>query len=237
MRVCLFADDPTEGRIITVAMREFGIAAELEFEVEARMEAWQDDPADIAVLASNRTEVPLDEVKIIRAQTQAPILVIHEPVPDTQECALLEAGADLMLDRPVSLRLLSNYVKVLSRISSSVPSTILNRMELDDIALDTSDRTVVVGGRAPVRLTHLEFRLLYLLMSNQETVVPTDSIAERVWGYHDGGDRSLVRGLVSRLRRKLEPEPDAPSFIENIPGVGYRFHAVPIPTAARGGEC
>ncbi len=230
MRVEVFADDPAEGRIISVALREFGLTATPVLDFVARMNTWQEDPADIIVLAwSNREEISLSDVHLIREQTQAPILVINEPLPDTQECLLLENGVDLMLDRPVSLRLLSNYVKVLSRISASVPSTILNKMELDAIVLDTSDRTITLRGQQPVRLTHLEFRLLYLLMSNQETVVPTEAIADRVWGYHDGGDRELVRGLVSRLRRKIEPSHDSPHFIENIPGVGYRFHAVPIP--------
>lgn len=229
MSVVVFADDPTEGRIISVALREFGIAAVSEPELAARMATWQRDPGDMIILAWNRTEIPWEDVRAVRQQTQAPILVMNEPLPDTQECQLLEAGVDLMLDRPVSLRLLANYVKVLTRLSASVPSSVLNTMELDAIALNTADRTVTVAGTEPVRLTHLEFRLLYLLMSNRDIVVTTDSIADRVWGYQDGGDRDLVRGLVSRLRRKIEPSADGPHFIENIPGIGYRFHAEPQP--------
>lgn len=228
MRVAVFADDLTEGRIIGIAMREFGITAVPEPNLAARLDTWQDDPADIIVLAWNREEIPFADVLAIREQTQAPVLVMNEPLPDTQECELLEKGVDLLLDRPVSLRLLANYIKVLSRISSSVPNSILNMMELDTIALDTSARTVTVQGRGPVRLTQLEFRLLYLLMSNPDVVVTTESIADRVWGYQDGGDRDLVRGLVSRLRRKIEPQPESFHFIENIPGVGYRFHVETI---------
>jgi DNA-binding response OmpR family regulator len=54
-------------------------------------------------------------------------------------------------------------------------------------------------------------------------VAPLDVIVERVWGYTGQGNRELVRGLVSRLRRKVEPDPGAPRFIQNVPGVGYRF--------------
>ena len=73
------------------------------------------------------------------------------------------------------------------------------------------------------RLTQLEFRLLYVLMVNQEQVIPVDVIVERVWGYTGQGSRELVRGLVSRLRRKIEPDVRQPRFIQNVPGVGYRF--------------
>jgi DNA-binding response OmpR family regulator len=69
----------------------------------------------------------------------------------------------------------------------------------------------------------LEFRLLYVLMVNRGQVIPVDVIVERVWGYTGQGSRELVRGLVSRLRRKIEPNPHEPRFIQNVPGVGYRF--------------
>lgn len=231
MSVVVFADDPTEGRIISVAMREFGLSVISESSLTQRMASWNSDPADMVILAWNREEIPWNDLRTVRNQTQAPILVMNEHLPDTQECLLLEAGADLVLDRPVSLRLLANYVRVLTRLSASVPNTILNRIEMPSITLDTSDRSVTVAGSDPLRLTQLEFRLLYLLMTNSNTVVSTDSIADRVWGYSDGGDRDLVRGLVSRLRRKIESGDPPLHFVENIPGVGYRFHDEPFAVA------
>jgi DNA-binding response OmpR family regulator len=60
-------------------------------------------------------------------------------------------------------------------------------------------------------------------MTNRGQVIPTDVIVERVWGYAGEGERDLVRGLVSRLRRKMEPNPDQPRYIETVQGVGYRF--------------
>lgn len=232
MSIVVFADDPTEGRIISVALREFGLAVTSDDLLAKRMATWDQDPADIIILAWNRQDIPWEDVRAVRSQTQAPILVMNEHLPDTQECLLLEEGVDLVLDRPVSLRLLANYVKVLMRISSSVPNTVLNKMEMAAISLDTTDRTVSVSKAEPVRLTQLEFRLLYLLMSNPNTVVTTDSIVDRVWGYSYGGDRDLVRGLISRLRRKIEPGEDSPHFIENIPGTGYRFHTEPYVSSA-----
>jgi DNA-binding response OmpR family regulator len=96
-------------------------------------------------------------------------------------------------------------------------------LDLVDIALNPATRTVVVAGQEPQRLTQLEFRLLYVLMTNREQVVPTEIIIERVWGYSGEGSRDLVRGLVSRLRRKVEPNPENPKFIQTIPGTGYCF--------------
>ena len=53
--------------------------------------------------------------------------------------------------------------------------------------------------------------------------MPAEVIVERVWGYSGRGDKELVRGLVSRLRSKVEPQPRSPSYIRTVPGVGYCF--------------
>jgi DNA-binding response OmpR family regulator len=89
--------------------------------------------------------------------------------------------------------------------------------------LDSGARTVQLAGRKPRRLTHLEFRLLYTLMSHRGQVLPSEIIVERVWGYTDRGDRDLVRGLVSRLRAKIESDPRTPCYVRTVPGVGYSF--------------
>jgi DNA-binding response OmpR family regulator len=60
-------------------------------------------------------------------------------------------------------------------------------------------------------------------MMNRNQVLPTESIVERVWGYTGQGDRDLVRGLVSRLRVKVETDPRQPEYIQTIPGIGYMF--------------
>jgi DNA-binding response OmpR family regulator len=109
------------------------------------------------------------------------------------------------------------------RRANTVPGFVLPTLELDEITLDPSTHTVTVFGKDPQRLTRLEFRLLFTLMTNRGQVVPMDVIVERVWGYTGEGNDDLVRGLISRLRRKIEPNGETDQFIETIPGIGYRF--------------
>jgi DNA-binding response OmpR family regulator len=96
-------------------------------------------------------------------------------------------------------------------------------LDLHEIALDPTTRSVRLADAVPRRLTQLEFRLLYLLMTHRGQVLPTDLIVERVWGYSGEGDRDLVRGLISRLRKKIEADPDSPVYIQTVPGIGYLF--------------
>jgi DNA-binding response OmpR family regulator len=135
----------------------------------------------------------------------------------------LEAGADLVVPRPFSARLLISQIKALSRRAGGIPLANLPTMNVADLTLDPATRTVHVSGRPSRRLTHLEFRLLYTLMIHRGQVLSTESIVEHVWGYTGQGDKDLVRGLVRRLRTKVELEPSNPQFILTVPGLGYAF--------------
>jgi DNA-binding response OmpR family regulator len=99
----------------------------------------------------------------------------------------------------------------------------LPTLSISGLSLDPATRTAQATDQSPKRLTHLEFRLLYTLMIHNGQVIPTETIVEQVWGYDGRGDKELVRGLVRRLRAKIEPEPHEPRYILTTPGVGYCF--------------
>ena len=114
-------------------------------------------------------------------------------------------------------------MQVFLRRTSSVPVTVLPDIQTHGITLIPSSRILKIDGKLPQNLTLLEFRLLYMLMTNENQVIPTEVIVDRVWGYDGAANKELVRGLVRRLRVKVEPNPKQPKFIHNIPGVGYQF--------------
>jgi DNA-binding response OmpR family regulator len=105
-----------------------------------------------------------------------------------------------------------------------MPLFSLPTLSLAGLTLDPATRTVQISGLPSRRLTHLEFRLLYTLMIHRGQVLPTETIVEQVWGYSGQGDRDLVRGLVRRLRAKVEPDPSSPRYVLTVPGVGYSFN-------------
>ena len=84
-------------------------------------------------------------------------------------------------------------------------------------------RTVMTPGGSVVKLTNLESRLLHLLMSHPNQVLPSEVIVERVWGYVGNGESSLLKNVVYRLRSKLEPDPRQPAYIHTVAGEGYMF--------------
>lgn len=223
MQAILVTGDPDERELLTLLLRHAGLAVATTSQLDRVAGRWLERPADIIVVAVEAADGLAREVAAVRSITQVPLLIIGERLPEAVLCELLAAGADLVLARPVAPRVLAQYTRVLLRRARSVPPFLLSSLDLAAIRLDPSTRTVSVSGQEPQRLTQLEFRLLYVLMTNREHVVPLEIIIERVWGYTGDGNRDLVRGLVSRLRRKVEPNPNRPCFIQTIPGTGYRF--------------
>jgi DNA-binding response OmpR family regulator len=94
-------------------------------------------------------------------------------------------------------------------------------MTRGELILDPGTRSVQVESNEPKRLTQLEFRLLYTLMTHVGQIIPTESIVEQVWGFSGEGNRELVRGLVQRLRSKVEPDKRNPRYVMTEKGLGY----------------
>ena len=222
MYALLIVEDPDEAAILSLVLQRVGLAVTSSNDLDRAMQSWSERPADIILMALHDSK-PLAQVQRVRAETEAPLVLIVEPIKENEHYTLLENGADLVVIRPFSARLLIAQVRALLRRTGGVSIFSLPTLSLAGLTLDPATRMVQVVGRPPRRLTHLEFRLLYTLMIHRSQVLPLETIVERVWGYSGEGDRDLVRGLISRLRAKVEVDPRNPQYILTTPGVGYSF--------------
>jgi DNA-binding response OmpR family regulator len=223
MQVILVSHSPDERDILTYLLKHTGLSVATSPELSRVTARWLERPSDLIVIAWHDGSELTAAINELRSITQVPLLLISTSLSEDQHCGLLQAGVDIILIRPVAPRLLVEYVRGLLRRTRTVPTFVLPPLNITEIQLDPDTRIVTVRGQEPSRLTQLEFRLLYVLMVNRGQVIPVDTIVERVWGYSGQSSRELVRGLVSRLRRKIEPDLHNPRFIQNIPGVGYLF--------------
>ena len=222
MYAMLVSNDDEESAILSLVLQRTGLAVTAARDLDRALATWADRPADILVTALD-TPGGSTLVGRVRQLTIVPLAMITNALPEIDHIALLTSGADLVVSRPYSARLLIAQIQVLLRRSGNVPYLTLPTLSAGSLSVDPGARVVRVGEREPRRLTHLEFRLLYTLMINRGQILPTDTLVERVWGYAGEGDRELVRGLVSRLRAKVEADPRSPQFIETVAGVGYVF--------------
>ncbi|MCW5888841.1 MAG: response regulator transcription factor, partial [Anaerolineales bacterium] len=163
----------------------------------------------------------------LRLENQAPIVMLMEAGNEGAQIDFIEAGADLVFSRPYSHKFMVAQLRALMRRSSGLPYFSLPALSQAGITLDPAKRSVQVGKDAPTRLTQLEFRLLYALMTHPGRIIPSENLVEYVWGYGGEGSQGLVRGLISRLRGKIEPDPSNPRYIMTDAGIGYYFEPEP----------
>ena len=222
MYALLIAEDTDEAALLSLVLQRAGLAVTSSSHLERAMQSWSERPADIILVALHSSD-PLTQMRRIRAETEVSLVLVVEPLDENVRCTLLENGVDLVVVRPFSARLLIAQMRALLRRTSGVTIFSLPTLSLAGLTLDPATRTVQIVGQPLRRLTHLEFRLLYTLMIHRGQVLPLEAIVERVWGYSGEGDRDLVRGLISRLRAKVETDPRIPQYILTVPGLGYSF--------------
>lgn len=222
MYALLIAEDPDDIAIFSMVLQRAGLAVTTAKDFEKALQNWLERPTDIILLALTEP-APRDHVRRIRIEAKVPLILSIPLQEERLHCDLLNLGADLVITPPFSAKLLIAQVEALLRRAGSMPALTPPSLNVANLTLDPANRTVEVIGKPMQRLTHLEFRLLYTLLTNRGQIIPTDTIVERVWGYTGQGDRDLVRGLISRLRNKIETDPHQPHYILTMPGVGYSF--------------
>jgi len=223
MQAILVTADADERDILTFVLRHAGLAVSASIDLEQVTATWLERPADLIVVAGETGKGLAKNIAALRGATEVPLILLLDDVGESAHVALVRTGVDLVLMRPVSPLLLAAYAQSVLRRAGAAAAFAVPTLDLHEIALDPTTRSVRLADAVPRRLTQLEFRLLYLLMTHRGQVLPTDLIVERVWGYSGEGDRDLVRGLISRVRKKIEADPDRPVYIQTVPGIGYLF--------------
>ncbi len=221
MHALLIVDDVDERGVLSSVLQRAGLVTTTDVDPRHAVDVWPTRPADMVVIAVEGD--PLGTVRSLRGVARAPIAVVVDPIREKDHIQLLESGADMVVERPYSSLLLVSKLRALLRRSGGVPIFSLPTLSADGVSLDPSSRSVRVEDRPARHLTQLEFRLLYSLMVHHGQVLPSETVVEQVWGYSGSGNRDLVRGLVSRLRGKVEPDPHSPRYVRTVPGVGYCF--------------
>ncbi len=161
-------------------------------------------------------------VPLVRAVTEAPIMMLTARTETRDKVRALDAGADHYVTKPIDLD------ELLSRISAALRRPAIAGRELLSFAgvtLDVRARDVRHGERR-IELTPREYALLEALMRTPGRAFSKDELLERVWGVEHEGDSGIVDRYVSYLRTKLEAAGE-PRLIQTLRGVGYVLRREP----------
>jgi len=162
--------------------------------------------------------------RILRQESEVPILILTARQDEIDRIAGLELGADDYVAKPFSLGELLARVRAIMRRSDRRINTLREVLDAGTIRLDTGSRRAWRND-VELNLSQKEFDLLACLMRNRGIALSRDVLLERVWGYDFLGDSRTVDVHIRWLREKVEPDPGKPTYIQTVRGIGYRFEA------------
>jgi DNA-binding response OmpR family regulator len=155
------------------------------------------------------------------AGLNVPILILSARGQDTDKMRGLELGADDYVTKPFSIiELLARVRAMLRRAGGQFPA--LDMYRFGNVELNFRLMRARKGKRT-VPLSGLEFEVLRYLVLRRGDIVSREQLLHDVWRYETSPVTRSVDNVVARLRHKLEPQPDRPTHILTVHGIGYRF--------------
>ena len=185
----------------------------------------QIDP-DLVLLDLRLPDISGFEVcRAIRRTSITPVIMVTAQTDTSDLVNGFDAGADDYVTKPVVPKELAARIRAALRRTQTVEPSLSSAKSLNKIGDVEIDRNLSIVKKAGVEisLTKTEYRLLVEFADHPGMVMSRDQLLERVWGYEYLGDSRLVDAHVRRLRVKVETQPEEPTMIVTVRGMGYRL--------------
>jgi two-component system alkaline phosphatase synthesis response regulator PhoP len=152
-----------------------------------------------------------------------PIIILTAKSEEFDKVLGLELGADDYITKPFSIRELLARIKALFRRINTITEPKQDIISHADITIDCTRREVYKGSTL-IEMPLKEFELLKMLILNKGKVLSREYLLDKIWGFDYYGETRTVDVHIRYLRQKIEDNDEAPTFIETIRGIGYRFN-------------
>lgn len=223
MSALIIGSESQERSILALAMAWLNNDTSQIESPKAFTSVWQSNPADLIFLLDNPSYNTCEIVREIRRNAIVPLLLITDRTGEYQHVELYDAGCDQVITRPFSPRILARIARSHLLHSTSLPLAALPTIKLANIVLSPPDRTIRIAGQPEIRLSQLEFAIVHLLIINRGRLLTAEHIGRQVWQFASGTEPQLVRGVVQRIRKKIEPDPSQPRYLQTGDAGGYRW--------------
>jgi two-component system, OmpR family, KDP operon response regulator KdpE len=220
-RILIVDDDPLLQKSLTLFFMMQGYDVDGVTSAQSAFDAIDRRRPDLIVLDLGLPDLDgLEVCKRVRQSSDVPIIVLSAKSGDRDKVAALEQGADDYVSKPFNSEELLARVHAALRRVSSVTDT--GRLDRGTLVIDFDRRRVLLGGNE-IRLTPKEFELLVFLARHPNRVLPHRAILMAIWGEHAIDRPEQLWALVTKLRKKIEPDPEHPRYLMSEPWVGYRL--------------
>lgn len=158
----------------------------------------------------------------IREESKVPIILLTARTSATEKIHGLDSGADDYVTKPFNPDELSSRVAAVLRRTVSTPAPAHPVLHYDQLTIDLEQHRILRDD-GEIRLTRTEWELLEQLANQPGRVMRHGELLSRIWGPEFRDETYYLRTWVSRLRGKLESDPDHPKLITTYSGIGYRL--------------
>jgi two-component system alkaline phosphatase synthesis response regulator PhoP len=224
-RILVADDDAQIVRLVKSYLEQAGFGVLTAYDGEAALYSIRHDRPDLIVLdVMMPRRDGFELTRLLRADEHLagiPILMLTARVEDADKLKGLDIGADDYLTKPFNPLEVVARVRALLRRAGGVLQT-SSILEVRGLRLDLQLRAASIAGRE-LELTPTEFDLLRAFMQNLNHSFTRGELIDKAFGYvYEGFDRT-IDSHIKNLRKKIEPNPAEPSYIETVFGVGYRM--------------
>ncbi|TFG45987.1 MAG: response regulator transcription factor [Dehalococcoidia bacterium] len=190
---------------------------------DAAVRLFRQEKPDLIVLDLMLPKLSGNDVcRIIRKESETPIIMLTARDELTDKIVGLELGADDYLTKPFEGRELVARIKAILRRSE--PRSFTPIIRTGELVVDTERRQANIGERI-IELTTMEFDLLRLLAAHPGRVFSRADILDRLQGDTYEGYERTIDSHVKNLRRKIEADPEKPTLIHTVYGAGYKLES------------
>ena len=221
MRVLIVEDEISIANFIREGLKEEGFAVDVATNGKKGLELALDNLDGYDVILLDWMLPGLSGIEICRhirkVNQQIPIIILS--AKDTVDDAVfgLDTGANDYIRKPFSFEELLARIRVLMRKNEVEPII----FSAGDIEMNVEKHSVTKKG-IPIEFTQKEFSLLEFFLRNKGKVCRRTNIIEKVWDIHFDYNNSVIDVYINGLRKKID-EPNKPSFITTVRGIGYKI--------------
>nr|MDT0660523.1 response regulator transcription factor [Micromonospora sp. DSM 115978] len=224
-RILVAEDDPKQANLVRLYLEREGHSVLVVGDGRAALDQFRARRPDLVVLDVMMPAVNgLDVCRILRAESEVPLLLLTARTTEDDILLGLDIGADDYITKPYSPRELAARVRALLRRAGVLAAGTQAVLRVGDLAIDPNRFEVRVAGRA-VTLTAKEFGILEVLAGEPGRVFTRAQIIDRAFGFDHFVLERTVDAHVMNLRRKIEADPGTPDRVQTVFGRGYRLVA------------
>src|SRR5919199_6834594 len=233
-RVLVVEDDAVQAQAVSLLLRHDGYTVETATTGAEALERAHGVPGpDLVILDVQLPDLSGTEIaRRIRAASDVPIILLTARRQESDKVIGLDAGADDYIIKPFSPNELLARVRAhlrrstLSGGAGGVAGSTPGAYNVGDLQIEPRTRRVTRAGQG-IQLSAREFDLLRVLAEAAGAVVERRQLLTRVWGPEYYGDERMLDVYVRRVRKKIEPDPNTPTYLHTVWGVGYRLAEEP----------